>query len=363
MNENKIIQKYTNPALPGSFSGLSGFLKNNKEFKNSKSVKQVIRSLPAYTLHKPIKYTFTRTKTLVDGIDDEWQVDLVDVSNIAGSNYNHRYILTCIDVFSKYAWAIPRLNKTSDTTYKAFKEIFKDGRKPKLIYSDDGNEFKGECRKYLQSLGISIFTSQTKVKASVVERFNRTLKEKMYRYFDSQRPIKTNLDKKKYIDVLDKLLSSYNNSYHRSIKCTPKQVTKTNENQVFKNLYGYNKTDGGGNVFEEIKFKQGSYVRIVKTKTIFEKGYTAAWSSKIFIIDKIFAQSPILYQVKNLEGDSIEGTFYAEELQQVDLPFDTYEVIKEGSSNTIKVKKLNTDKQQIESVDKAQFLKNRYSLR
>ena len=362
MNYNKIIQKYTNPALPGSFSGLSGFLKNN-EFPNPTGVKRVISSLPSYTLHKPIKYTFTRTKTSVEGIDDQWQVDLVDVSNIAGSNYKHNFILTCIDVFSKHAWAIPMLNKSADTTTKAFKDIFKDGRKPNLIYSDNGNEFKGACKKYLESLGIKLFISQTKVKASVVERFNRTLKEKMYRYFDSPRPIKSNLDKKKYIDVLDKLLTSYNNSYHRSIKCTPNQVNKSNEKKVFFNLFGYNEEDQSGDVLADIKYKQGTYVRIVKTKSIFEKGYTSGWSGKIFIIDKVFAHSPILYQVKNLDGDVVEGTYYAEELQQVELPYDTYEVIDQGPKNTIKVKQLNTESAQIESVDKTQFLKNQYSLR
>ena len=363
MHDNKIIQKYTNPAFTGSFSGLSGFLKNNKELGNSTSVKRVISSLPAYTLHKPIKYTFPRTKTSVDGIDDQWQVDLEDVSNIAGSNYNHKYILTCIDVFSKYAWAIPMLNKSADTTTKAFKEIFKDGRKPNLIYSDDGNEFKGECKKYLESLGIKLFISQTKVKAAIVERFNRTLKEKMYRYFDSQRQIKSNLDKKRFMDVLQKLLTSYNNSFHRSIKCTPNQVNKKNENKVFFNLYGYNKEDQSGDVLANIKFKQGTYVRIVKSKSIFEKGYTSGWSTKIYIIDKVFAHAPILYQVKSIDGDVIEGTFYAEELQQVELPYDTYEVVEKGPKNTIKVMKLNTDDPKIESFDKTQFLKNQYSLR
>ena len=110
MNNNKIIETYTNPVLPGSFSGLSGFIKNNKQYRNSRVVKKTIQSLPAYTLHKPIKYNFPRTKTLVQGIDDEWQVDLVDVSNISGSNSKYKFILTCIDVFSKFAWAIPLLN-------------------------------------------------------------------------------------------------------------------------------------------------------------------------------------------------------------------------------------------------------------
>ena len=95
----------------------------------------------------------------------------------------------------------------------------------------------------------------------------------------------------------------------------------------------------------------------------YSKGYTSGWSTKIYIVDKVFAHAPILYQVKSIDGDVIEGTFYAEELQQVELPYDTYEVVEKGLKNTIKVMKLNTDDPKIESFDKKQFLKNQYSLR
>ena len=362
MNDKTIVDKYTDPSAPGSFQAVSGFIKNNTEFKNSRRVRKVLRSLPAITLHKPIEYTFRRSKTLVDGIDHQWQVDLVDMSNVAGSNNKHRYILTCIDVFSKHAWAKPMLNKTAATTKAAMESILKDGRKPRLVYSDDGNEFKGECKSFLKSNGIQIFISRTKVKACVVERFNRTLKEKMYRYFDSPRPIKTNLDKKKYIDVLPKLIDSYNNSYHRSIKCTPNQVNKSNEAQIFFNLYGFNQEDGSSQ-FEEIKFKKGTYVRYAKDKSIFDKGYTAGWSSKIFIVNKIYANNPILYQIINLNGEA-EGTFYAEELQQVELDFDTFVIVGKDANDTLSVKQLNSEDQKIESVNEKEFMtKNRYSLR
>ena len=109
-----IIKKYRDLSNPGSFSGLSGFIKNNK-YTPSK-VKKALNSLPEYTLHAPIKYKFPRSKTLVSGIDKEWQVDLVDVNNISKANSNYKYILTCIDVFSKHAWAIPIINKSSKST-------------------------------------------------------------------------------------------------------------------------------------------------------------------------------------------------------------------------------------------------------
>jgi hypothetical protein len=359
MDSNKIYKTYTNASLPGSFSGLSGFLRNNKAFKNNRNVSRVIRGIPAYTMHKPIRYTFPRAKTLVRGIDDEWQVDLVDVQNISGSNSFLKYLLVCIDVFSKYGWVIAMLNKTAPSTKKAFEKVFKDGRIPRSIYSDAGNEFKGECLKYLKDNGIEIYISTTKNKATVVERFNRTIKEKMYRYFTfNKNQLKgTNLNAKRYVEILPKLVESYNKSYHRSIKMAPIDVTIENEPIVYKNLYGQH-------VEKIVKFKPGNYVRIVKDKNIFEKGYTASWSPNIYIVDQVLNQVPVMYrlnEIVNNEKKEFDRIFYAEELQRVELPFDTFEVIKEVDNGFL-VQKLNDDNAIPKVVPKT-FVTSEYNLR
>jgi hypothetical protein len=365
--ETKILNDYTNPSLPGSFSGLSGFLKNNAKYRKNRSVKKVIRSLPAYTLHKSVRYKFPRSKTIVSGINDQWQVDLVDMSNLAGSNSNYKFILTCIDVFRKFAWAIALLNKTAFSCKQAFEKIFKDsGVVPNLIYSDDGNEFKGECKEYLQSKNIQIFVSKTKNKAAVIERFNRTLKTKMYRFFtfNKSQAKKTNLHNKRYLDVLPKLIESYNNSYHRSIKMSPASVNNQNESQVYRNLYGFEKSDGDPTIVKPA-FKNGDYVRIVKDKNIFEKGYTASWSEKIYILDKVIAQVPILYKVKEINETKIEnvGLFYEQEIQKIELPFDVFKIVKELPNDQILVQQLNDEQQTKQIVDKSDFMTNQYSLR
>ena len=130
-------------------------------------------------------------------------------------NDNFNYILTVIDVLSKYAWAIPIKRKTGDFVVEAFKKIFKE-RKPKLLQTDHGSEFIGKKTQALfQENDIKWFETYNTVKAQIVERFNRTLKDRMYKYFTAN-------DTKRWVDVLPDLVYNYNNSYHRSIKMTPR---------------------------------------------------------------------------------------------------------------------------------------------
>ncbi len=120
---DKIIEKYTDIKQPGSFSGLSGFLKNNKKLK-LKNVKKTLLTQPTYTLHTPARHSFPRTKWISGGIDQIWQVDLIDMRKFKFQNSHFEYVLTCIDVFSKKAWAVPIKKKTSNDTMQAFKLIF-----------------------------------------------------------------------------------------------------------------------------------------------------------------------------------------------------------------------------------------------
>jgi len=222
---SEILKAYTDPANPGSFSGLTGFVKNNKQFK-IKDVREALKSESAYTLHNNVKRKFPRAKFIAGFIDEIWQLDLVDVSNLKNKKLNQWYtfLLVCICVFSKYAWVEPLKNKEAKTTKEAFEKILKRAypRKPHIVYMDNGKEFMGEFRAYCADNKIrQIFTNSIH-KAAVAERFNRTFKQKMFRYFSFQK-------EKNYVKILQDLINSYNNSYHRTIKTKPVLVTKTNE--------------------------------------------------------------------------------------------------------------------------------------
>lgn len=178
MNNSTSI--YTNVEQPGSFQGSSGFKKNQPKVQNATQIKK----LDFFQLHKNYLKKFKRRQTFVQGIDDCWQVDLIDFKNFKHQNSHFSYILTVIDVFSKFAWALPLKNKQALSCKEAFNSIFlKSKRAPNYIYSDLGNEFKGDCQKLFKLNNIIHVKTKSKHKASIVERFNRTLKERIGRYF------------------------------------------------------------------------------------------------------------------------------------------------------------------------------------
>src|SRR5207244_10980274 len=131
----------------------------------------------------------------------------------AKQNNGYNYLLTVIDVFSKFAWTIPLKAKTGKQMIEFFQNLFKN-RKPKKIWSDAGKEFiNKEFKKFLSDNEVELYQTFNEGKAVVIERFNRTIKEKMWRYF-------TETGSNTYLSILPKLLHEYNNTMHSTIKIT-----------------------------------------------------------------------------------------------------------------------------------------------
>ena len=140
-------------------------------------------------------------------------------------------------------------------------------------------------------------------KAVVIERFNRTLKNIMWKYFTAN-------NTKFFLDALDQMVKNYNEKVHSTIKMTPKEASKDiNRGKVYFNIIRQqNKSH------PSIKYKKGDKVRISKYKRHFEKGYTPNWTEEIFNIDKINMTNPVTYQVRDLNNEKILGSFYTRQL-------------------------------------------------
>ena len=281
-------------------------------------VKTWLQSKETYTLHKQVRYNFPRNRVNVTGIDDQWQADLVDISSLARFNKGYKSLLTCIDVFSKFAWVVPLKNKTGESLVKGFQSILDLGRSPEKLQTDKGAEFLNRnFQSLLKENGIHFFTTNSELKASVVERFNRILKTRMWKYFTAK-------NNRIYIDILQDIVHGYNNSYHRSIGRAPALVSLLNVGQVRRKLYGKSWTKPG----RKFKLKLGDQVRISKSRRTFKKGYLPSWSQEIFNVTKMIPRVPPVYRLRNYADDEIEVVFYAEELQKVHKSDDIYKIEK-----------------------------------
>lgn len=255
-------------------------------------------------LHKPVKRKFRKRRVLVSHIDDIWAADLVEMLPFSKHNKGFKYLLTVIDVFSKYGWIIPIKNKTGLEVSEAFKAIFEEGRIPKKVWSDKGKEFYNKHVKELfKKHNIELYSTENEEKSSVAERWNRTMKNKMYKYFSAN---STNV----YIDVLDQMVGTYNKSRHRSIKMSPIEASKKkNESEVYENLYSKELPD------TKTKYKVGDFVRITVKQGVFSKGYTPNWTEEVFKITDVQNTNPPTYKLTDMKDEPIQGSFYEQELQ------------------------------------------------
>ncbi|XP_065662524.1 uncharacterized protein LOC136085164 [Hydra vulgaris] len=220
----------------------------------------------ANELHRPVVKHFRKRKVIVNGIDEIWAADLVDMKSFSKFNDGTKYLLMVIDVFSKYGWIVP-----------------------------------------LKTLGVELCSTENKEKSCVVERWNRTMKDKIFKYFSAN-------STRKYIEVLDEMVNKYNNTKHSSNKKTPVEASdKKNENIVWLNLNGNVRLES-----VKPKFSIGDRVRITKKKGTFKKRYTLRRTEEVFTVSQVQFTNPLTYKITDNNSEEIQGTFYKQEMQKTD---------------------------------------------
>ena len=285
----------------GSYGGVGRFL------SQSKGSKKWLNEQLTYQIHKPVKTKYPTRKYSLRDVDVQFQADLVDMTKYAKYNKGIKWMLTCIDLFSRYAWAYPLKSKSARDVLAVLKKIFAERRPSELFQTDEGKEFFNKpVGDYLKSLNIHHFAVKSKMKAAMVERWHRTLKRRMWRVF-------TKRGTYKWLDILPDLVDSYNRSKHSAIGMAPINVKPNNEK--LKKLQ-YLKSPK--NV--KFKFQIGDSVRISKVKGIFAKGYEPNWSEEVFVVVTQKKTKPPMYKIRDYNGDVIDGSFYEAELQKIQEP-------------------------------------------
>lgn len=245
-------------------------------------------------LHKPVRAVTDFRSVNTKGKDDVWSVDLVEMKPDEG----YKFIMTCIDCFTRYAWAVPMKSKSKEASWDAFKSILSKGRRPNKLWVDAGGEFYNSVwEKELGKLKIGMYSTGGNSKAVIVERFNRTLKTMMYKEFSRS-------GKEDWVAMLPRLLLKYNTTSHSSVGMSPEKASKYLGKPLEYKIGKLGKP----------KYKLNDWVRIQTEKGKFGKGYTQNWTKELFRIVRIDANEPVMYHLVDINDEEVKQRFYENEL-------------------------------------------------
>ena len=286
------------------------------------------RHLLAKEVFSPQITRFRRERIIPLYKDETWSADLIDKSSLSKYNNNYKFILTVIDIFTKYAWAIPLKNKSGLSITNGFKTILSEGRKPEKLWVDRGSEFYNKTFKSLlkeygtgkTASGISetasqieLYSTYSDLKAVFIERFNRTLLHII------NKPLFINGDGN-WVNILNDAVVTYNNNIHSSINMTP--VDASNNPDKVKYTFSFKNI--------KPKLNVGDYVRNVDKRNIFSKGYTSNWNRELFKVNEVLKTQPPTYKIGDINGEIIEGKYYEQELLKSEFDFESINKVLES---------------------------------
>ena len=320
--EETLERLYYDPKSPAAYGGAERLWAAARRAAPGAKKDDVYRWLAAqdaYTLHKPTKQKFTRRRTVVAAPNHQLQADLMDTRSRSRNNDGVNYLLTAVDAFSRRGWAVPVKFKSAERVAEALDTILRSNEFFSM-QTDKGKEFyNATVADVLKKYGVKHFSTENEtIKASMVERFNRTLRDKIHRYLTAKN---TN----RFIDVLPMLVDAYNDAEHSALGMAPNDVGPDNQSDLYFKLY---EGDRSQNALTKTPLRVGDAVRMSKARGAFERGYTPNWTVELFkVCEVLTTERPVVYRVKDYAGDTIRGTFYRHELQKVKEP-ETYKVEK-----------------------------------
>ena len=324
-NPKQHLQKnLNNPSSPVSFLGVNKLYKFYDGSLTKKEIKSILSSKESYTLlrqkRKSKKYNYTISHCKRDTV----QSDLVFVTSLAQFNRNVAYLLTVIDTYTKKLWVEGITDKTSESVMIGLKHIFERmGTLPANFVSDRGLEFKSKIMtKLMKKYKMNQAFTATRNKASTVERVQRTLQNMIFSYIVENQNYK-------YIDVLEHIVNTYNNTFHVVIKMTPMEAENGLFNEDLANAHGEKRKQTRVKKVKP-KFKIGDKVRTLLKNSIFRRGYDVQRSHQHFIVKSIDDKQLVPVYVLEDERGKIQTYKYKED-ELVPIKLETYRGIVKKS--------------------------------
>ena len=222
--EEYLREIYLDPRKPTSFGGvdkLYRYIKDQGHDISKSDIKKWLSKQTTYFLYRKVVRKFKRPKVIVPTKQYMLDSDTANYEKYASSNDGYKYIAVFIDTLSHYLYTVPLKTLTSHEMAEAMKKVFKSN-KPTLLRSDRGKEYGDKAAKYMKDQQVKHITTSEHSKANYAERVIRTIKTKLGRYMAYNK-------NHRWIDVLPDVTESYNNTYHRTIKMSPKEALVTKD--------------------------------------------------------------------------------------------------------------------------------------
>ena len=313
MTKQLLDDLYLQPVKASSLGGVDRLFREARKHLPTLSRSEVVeylQSKEAYPRHKPVLRRFKRRKVISTDQLDLWQADLADMQKFSKYNDGYKYILTIVDTFTRYGMGILIKTKNPKEIVEGLCTAFKHYGIPTKLQTDNGGEFKnGIVKSFLKDLGVIFYTTRNDdIKCAFAERFNRTIKERLWVYMTEQNEFR-------YVDVLPDVIKSYNESVHSSTGYAPARMNSPECDEHRARILAAGEPIGS----KRPNFAVGDYVRISKKKLTFEKGYETNFTDEIFIIQKSkkLSGNIIVYTIKDRSNNEVKGEFYEQELSKV----------------------------------------------
>ena len=301
-------KSYFDPRIPASFQSVKSFAENNENV-DVERLKKTLQGEEAHTLTRNIRTSKTRQMRVpLLSLNHQWDADLAFLNPDEG----YKGFLLCVDVFSRQAYACAIKTTSAAEMIRCFKNIFAQ-KKPSQMRSDGGSEFRSlKVRSFLKEQGVTHYITQSTHQAGYAEICIKAIKNKITKYM-----LYNNTDK--WVNALQDVLHSYNNTKHSSLGRTPASINEENQEEAL--LQQYVIKPPKVHKKRPYKYSIGDDVRISYRRRTFPRAYDVKWTGEHFKVTRRYRRQNInQYKLKDYNDEPIVGAFYESELQKITPP-------------------------------------------
>ena len=325
---------FYNPAHPASYGGVRKLHSQAKRDGKNYSLKDISKWLEAqdsYTLFKKVKQTFKRPRVVVSFKKYQFDSDTANMVKWRKHNKGYSYFLVVIDIFTRFAWTYPLQTLTGKETVEGLRKVFKR-EKCSILRTDGGSEFNNKwVKQLLQKENVKHVVTRNVTKANFAERLIKSLKRKIIKHMYHNQT-------QEWVKSLEMITKSYNNTYHRSIKTSPSEAWNLDKVTLWQRQFdpvAPKKRDVNNSEVKKtkekklFKFNEGDIVRLAHFKEPFTREYDENWTHELFkIVDKTAQQGIPQYTVKGWDNEPVDGRFYNNQLEKVQVDENTTYMIE-----------------------------------